>query len=554
LRVAAGGVFSAAATGAWAVAPNLLFSVCLMLTGLVGSVMLMLVERLGHRRITAIPLGPALVPTVKSAVALGRLHGSLELAPDGTYAGSVSPVEGLVRLSLVFRSHDRDIVRRFRAKHRLAVTDHIPITAGFAALRGAAGLVLDGSPHVGQIRRLGTSTAELPFLADPDSKDGTWTIEWPYLLSNVDEAESPPIWITPFVFPESDERTLELELQWERPGKQDDRKDSGLQIDQIGLVRVSVPATWGSTASDSVWTTQLEGGRKILESNQIRLNAVDRTTGRKVLRIRFEQRIQSSEHISGQLEATFLGCLSGLAGIDTYTPRGYRRSASERRDVTTEVHVDYRLSLANVRYQDVRVVPARKIRADQQRKQVTHYPGVVPDHETVIALTNSLSEDGYYIKRVTENQPAVGGRANVINRYWDIAGRHYDGVFPIDFHIVLTGDATYVGEIDAHAGNAAVRLTVRGTYANTEVSEQIESRWDHLHGRIDTVLRRVTKAPLRTHLSRPDAATRAGRVAQLQTRRSEAADAVLARHITEAVFQDIVSEIDRELKDLDGED
>jgi hypothetical protein len=221
------------------------------------------------------------------------------------------------------------------------------------------------------------------------------------------------------------------------------------------------------------------------------------------------------------------------------------------------VAADYDLSLARVRYQDVRVVPDRRRHTDGERAEVIEFAGVVPDHGTVIALTNALSDQGYYIKRVIENQPRIGGRAGVVNRYWDIAGRHYNGVFPIDFHLVLTGDATYAGEIRARSGNATARVTVRGAYATAEVEKQIEVAWDRLRDHIEEVLRhRPRVAPLRA----PDDAGHTGatldphaRIATLRRRRDETTDAVIAGRIHEDTYRDIVAEIDQELKDLDGE-
>ena len=46
---------------------------------------------------------------------------------------------------------------------------------------------------------------------------------------------------------------------------------------------------------------------------------------------------------------------------------------------------------------------------------------MIPNDEMVIGLTNALSEN-YYVKRVIEHPPRSGGRADHVQRYWDIAG------------------------------------------------------------------------------------------------------------------------------------
>jgi hypothetical protein len=215
----------------------------------------------------------------------------------------------------------------------------------------------------------------------------------------------------------------------------------------------------------------------------------------------------------------------------------------------TEVDVNFRLSLSSIRYQDVRMVPdpaediirrededkiAGAVYADDVvldkaesedfatiaasfdesngslpasgperssadgkvvRLENEDYPGVIPDFMTVIELTNAMSEDGYYVKRIVENQPSSAGRANLLNRYWDIAGRRYDGVFPIDFHLTLTGEEEYAGGIRARAGNSSAQLTVNGSYVTKEMREKIEQEWDTLYDRLDRKLKeRATQA------------------------------------------------------------
>ena len=106
---------------------------------------------------------------------------------------------------------------------------------------------------------------------------------------------------------------------------------------------------------------------------------------------------------------------------------------------------------------------------------------VVPDHSAVIALTNAISEQGYYVKRVIENPPQVGAHANRVNRYWDIAGRRYRGVYPIDFHLIVTGEEVYDGDIRAHGGTTQTTLTVQGAFANPTMEAQVEGVWEQLH-------------------------------------------------------------------------
>jgi hypothetical protein len=113
---------------------------------------------------------------------------------------------------------------------------------------------------------------------------------------------------------------------------------------------------------------------------------------------------------------------------------------------------------------------------------------VIPNDETVIRLTHALSEEGYYIKRVIENPRRSGARANLIRRYWDIAGRRYAGVYPIDFHIILTGEEIHRGGIRAHSGTTKACITVQGSYANPDMRNRVEVEWDRLYDLTDRTL------------------------------------------------------------------
>ena len=105
---------------------------------------------------------------------------------------------------------------------------------------------------------------------------------------------------------------------------------------------------------------------------------------------------------------------------------------------------------------------------------------MIPNDDMVIELTNALSEN-YYVKRVIEHPPRSGGRADHVQRYWDIAGRRYDGVYPIEFHMVLTGEEIHRGGIRPVAGTTKITIVVQGAYTNDEMKARIKGEWDALH-------------------------------------------------------------------------
>jgi hypothetical protein len=81
---------------------------------------------------------------------------------------------------------------------------------------------------------------------------------------------------------------------------------------------------------------------------------------------------------------------------------------------------------------------------------------------------------------VIENPPRSGRRADLVQRYWDIAGRRYEGVYPIDFHIILTGEEVYSGEIRPERGTTKVRIVVKGAFTDDEMDTRIGDEWKRL--------------------------------------------------------------------------
>jgi hypothetical protein len=205
----------------------------------------------------------------------------------------------------------------------------------------------------------------------------------------------------------------------------------------------------------------------------------ERRATRLTLSIRFEGKIDPDDEISGRLKATMQGTLSGLTGVWLFNSLGARRGYVGAASIKTRVDANFRLSLASIRYQAVRVVPDRAAE-DSDRDSYADEFAVVPGDETVIALTNAMSEEGYYVKHVIENPPRSGARADLVQRYWDIAGRRYEGVYPIDFHIILTGEEVHSGGIRPERGTTKVRIVVNGAYTDDEMDTRIGDEWKRL--------------------------------------------------------------------------
>jgi len=440
-----------------------------------------------------------------------RMSGNVRLE-NGTYSSTVEAIGGEIKVNMSANDGLR-LLQLYRKKHRLHDGGPVKFTAGFVMLDGEAGLdFLPGQQAVLDNRmglRLGGDSAdghEL-FPSTPGRSQGEWVLKAGYKLQDDRAPKDIPLWIVPSLVPGSDRRTLEIDLHWNQLGAEGRQLD--LQVfDQIEL---KVPTAWGNVEGFSPGRVEISrsGGRRIIQWQRLRPGSGDSrdpaAEGRSLtLKIRFERPITDdpgpgpaadvTDHgtadavkangedrkeltLSGVLEATFGGTVSGLTGVGVYLPGGGRGNQPESKP-QTKVTATFDISLNALRYQEDRVIPDENNAEDRAkaRNKVDEFRGVVPDYRTVAELTNAISGDNYYVKSVVEHPPyRDDGRPNVVNRVWDIAGRRYDGVFPINFDINLRGEEGGPATA-AFSGKTAAQVTVRGAYAKSAAAEADNSQ------------------------------------------------------------------------------
>ncbi|WET77297.1 hypothetical protein P3102_24790 [Amycolatopsis sp. QT-25] len=513
-----------------------------------------------HRRIaTALANRPPLpvVPSIDSIRVREVVQGSLTLDEHGTYHSSMTPVEGEIALDMTFGRPDQDRLGAYRHKFRLDEGEDIEFSAGYAVLTGRAGLEFVDPGFRPPVLPLSGFTSEHPFLAGRDSRAGAkWRFRLAHRLSGGLDVDKIPLWLTPALVPESDQRALQLDLQWLGNWPSD---EATLEADRVERLTLYVPVSWGNIEFASEGPTvssqaDPETGGRLIEWKQLPLGA--KADHRLTLSVRFEDRIQLSDVITGSMVVSFKGALSGLEGVDFHHPMGGPRNGDHRdMEVKTEVTAGISLSLSGVRYQDVRVVPDQKRDDLVQCPESREFPGVIPDHETLIALTDAMSESGYYVKWVIGHSPRSGDRANALTRAWDIGGRLYEGVYPVDFYVGLAGDEIYGGDIHAIAGNSKVRLSVKGAYASEEMEERIKSVWYGLSDIVSETLQerkrpeangRAADDSYRPRHAGRDSGEASTRSHEVHRRRRDLRDAVLEGRISEQLFRQLDAELENE--------
>ena len=411
--------------------------------------------------------------------------------PDSYYRAPPCPVEGRLTASLAFGMADRRRLEGYIRTHRIPPGDDVRFRAGFLMLQGQVDISLSRDfPDL--CISLGGMTSRFPvFDAKGPPVSSSCIINRTYdLIADGQVKKVPiPVWITPAIASRSDQRTLELQIQWIDTGG----PGVHLELESVESLKLRVPVKWGNpvNANKAILSSPRvsysgngDGGSRtlrLIEWAQLRPSHEESQRKRLELVVQFEDQIKSWHTIRGRLDMVFNGAISGIEQVNFYSSLGDRREHSFTGNVKTRVVLDFELSLANTRYQDVRLVPDRNLQEDQERRETYEFRTVIPNDETVVTLTNALSDEGYYIKRIIENPPRSGPRANLVRRYWDIAGRHYIGVYPIDFHIILTGEEIHLGGIRAHTGTTRMHITVQGSYGNPDMRDRVREVWDSLH-------------------------------------------------------------------------
>lgn len=476
-----------ALAGAVVLLLNLPLGLIVVLLGIViagGSYVAGRLKGAGQKRL---PL--PVLPRLEELSLREELSGQVILRPDGEYQATPDPVEGRLTANLMLSKTDRRRLEGYLRRHRIPLDSDVEFCAGFLVLQGQAGISLSRNFPDLSIPLDGTTSGYPVFGADRHRASSSYRIDYTYHLIAGREVEKVPVWITPAIAPRSDQRALELQIQWVdigRPGRH-------LELESVESLELKVPIEWGNPigANKAVISSRKasEGGNseegsqvlRPIEWAQLRPSQEENQRKRLDLVVQFEDKIEGWDTISGRLDMVFKGTISGVERVHFYSPLGDRRVHSSATNVKTHVVLDFDLSLTSTRYQDVRLVPDRKVPEDRERVEAIEFPDVIPNDDTVIGLTNVLSEQGYYIKRVIENPHTSGPRANLIRRYWDIAGRHYAGVYPIDFQIILTGEEINRGRIRAHSGITKACVTVQGSYANPDMRNRVETAWDRLY-------------------------------------------------------------------------
>lgn len=410
------------------------------------------------------------IPTINGITITEKMEDKVVLDGDGHYvAPEMKTREGELKFAFQFSERDRERLDAYRKRFRLAPRANVPFHAGFAVLEGtnrlhpecldsASGAVIDLTKGSVDTIAFKGNSADQTFLDDSTSQANNWEVSFKYTILGADGKSIPlPIHIIPTIVPDNTNHVLNLLIQLRPEAQYEGARIEEMTLwapkglGQICKTEPSIPINY--PLNNAPATTELTATWKGLNIDK------DKERQRHFF-IQFQQPLEPTMSLHGKVKLSLKGACSGLKDVKFFYPWGGRREGvSVKRQ--TSVVVEFAINLNTLRFQ-----------TEYTRLEHPPLPGVPLDHFLITALTENLAKAGIYVRKVVEHPERVaktGGHTS--KRYWDISGRRYIGVHPIDFQLALA--STEHSERPSNT-RTTVDIKIQGAVAKPEMQAAIE--------------------------------------------------------------------------------
>lgn len=436
-----------------------------------------------------------LAPRIRKLELTETVDGRCELDDERREKLTVDEVRADIDIGLRWTSSQAAAAERYRRKTPPDQRARLRTDSGHLVLRGAGQLDLE---HPAGCEVTHPALISLrPFLADhemlthPDGHgDARWDLTLTYRPAQPAGGWRLPVWVTASFTPNSGGRALDLHVQWRTADPISDLDDGPkLTAKELSQVTLEVPGAWGPVqyaTLDRVEQTlvgQTEDGTTRIEWKKPDIPLESR--GSRDLSVSFSQPIDSSATITGDVELAFAEAISATTSLQMHSPGGGRRRDGARPTIKTKMRVHFALCLAGIRHQESRTVPDAAVNPEDTEGRT--FANTRPDQYLVVGLVQQLADQRYLVKSVVEHPARPGRGVGLQHHVWDITGRRYRRVYPIDFRITVTGDEAEAGS--SSPSSTSIRLIVRGVHASTAMEEEIVKAYEEIWARIETAVK-----------------------------------------------------------------
>lgn len=442
-----------------------------------------------------------------------NIKGIVTLDKEGTYHTSMrSRLEpGTIEIKLKLNSLDRSRMQKYKQKYTLTALAPLPIHAGFLILHGKPNIKIQGKgnhanspPHTVALK--GTARGNAFLMGNRAGNAAEWSQKYDYTFHQLPPkvGEALPIQIIPRVVRQGDGWSLELLVQftpgmgmpklleakvtikelimnytpmWGDPESTNDplifKKSGGNNLNSsLTWKEIKIPnekVIEKTKAGDEKEEKQGNGDEQATnlkkEMNQEK-DLQEEVNRKKSFIVRFQRSISPQmveEPITGHLKLRFNYALSGIRSLSYHYPTGKKHDLKKvKKELYTNVTINFELDLRSLCFQKP-YSPILPVMSPEPNE-------VPPNYLMVKKLSDKLAEDRVYVQRIIENEPRTNkASAKIINRYWRMEGRKYVGVYPIDFHIIITGREHYADDDVPYTGQTFCETKIFAMVFNDEM-------------------------------------------------------------------------------------
>jgi hypothetical protein len=429
------------------------------------------------------------------------VSGQISLNEQGDYRGELKGCKGNLQAKFEFDSNSvTKQFAKYKRKLRLKPEKAIDAQLGFVQFCGSVSLMdtTEGETERGEnLFSLTINANESHIFTHHNTprKDRQICKTIAYRFAphaGLSVSETIPITILPFLRASDLNRTLEF-LVYVHPEAWPTLKREftveNLKIrfpHEMGRVVSTDPSAIPDSGGDENWNgfiwKRLKMGAPLKNSNpsqhgeeteqeQVGTLSYEQTESHlAVFLISFDKEITpiSALEIVGKICVRLKGNFSGINSALLLDPFGNLIvGADSRQDAVVEV--DFVLSLSSLLVTDTKTV-SKQLRVD----------GVLPDFRTIYRIVDELRNSSFLARHISESPPETSRKgAYLLERQWDIRGVYYAELWPLEFHVVISGEQ-YDGPDGRVAGYTEAEVSLRASFHKKEMSEHIDTALDNL--------------------------------------------------------------------------
>lgn len=398
-----------------------------------------------------------------------QLIGTVILDAQGTYKEFVESPKGNLKYSVRLTPSDFNRLRKYKKIFRLSNLRGTIESAGFIIFDSEKSIKFSDI-QLSNTQQANTICLARDFTQRVGDSQWIWESNNTYDIVCSSEQQLLPIQIIPTIVNEGKNQALELTVQV-------NKELHGCNLREIPIIKelhLFAPISLAKCKS------QEPPSRKIIRQSdewELIWNDQEIDQGKDKIFFRtffllFTKPVQENMEFTGSLTVRLEGAFSGIDNLKLFYPWGRLRVEKQEafevfRDSFTDIVITFRLTLQHAFLRKFYTLTPPRITARE----------VIPNYLTVIKLVELINNENIYVQRVIEN-PATTSLANAQtrNRYWDVAGRYYYGVYPIDFHLLITGKENYTDEELPTTGECSFEIKIHATVTtDAKLEEEVKA-------------------------------------------------------------------------------